>query len=303
MQDQSIKRAVFAGSWYPGDPRECEVSIHKFLAAGSQDKDNGLSGTVVGGIVPHAGWGYSGGIACRVIAALRPGNEADKSSAPIDTILLFGAHMHPETAPFTLARGAVETPFGEIRVDRELAELTVSYLEKFGLPIQSLSAEAFPDENTLELQYPFIRYFFPDARIAVFGVPPSTAAAGVGEAAVDAALALGRSVRIIGSTDMTHYGPDFRFAPEGTGAPAVDWVRQENDRSAIRAMEEMDAPGLVRQGLSHKNMCCPGAAAAAVAACKKMGAAKGFCLDYATSYEKTRSSSFVGYCGLVYTIS
>ncbi len=300
MQDKSIKQSAFAGSWYPGSAKACEAEIRGFLASKSPSPldDDKLSGGVIGGIVPHAGWVYSGSIACRVIASLRPGKSSGEET--VDTILLFGAHMHPTSPAFTLSHGAVETPFGDIQVDRELAEVMISSLNASGDSVQSLSPQTFPDENTLELQFPFIRYFFPNARIVICGVPPSELAGRMGDAAVDSAAALGRSVRIIGSTDMTHYGSNFGFEPAGTGEGAVEWVKQENDAQAIRAMTDMDVPGIIAQGLANKNMCCSGAAAAAVSACKKNGAVKGLCLDYATSYEQSRSHSFVGYCGMVY---
>jgi len=68
----------------------------------------------------------------------------------------------------------------------------------------------------------------------------------------------------------------------------------------VAAMLEMDEEGIIAQGQENANMCCPGAAAAAAVACKKMGAVNAVELDYATSYEKNRSDSFVGYAGILY---
>jgi hypothetical protein len=68
----------------------------------------------------------------------------------------------------------------------------------------------------------------------------------------------------------------------------------------VDAMLKMDAQKIINEGLDHKNMCCPGAAAATVAACKKMGAARSVELDYATSFERSASDSFVGYSGILY---
>jgi len=118
---------------------------------------------------------------------------------------------------------------------------------------------------------------------------------------VEEAKKLSRNIKIIGSTDMTHYGPDFGFAPAGTGEKAVEWVKNENDKNAIKAMIEMDESKIIAQGLDNKSMCCAGAAAATAAACKKLGAAKCIELDYATSFEKSGGSSFVGYSGILYS--
>ncbi len=283
------KQMAFAGSWYPDTGQACESSIRQFLKQGR------LQGDFVGGIVPHAGWYYSGSIACRVIASLEP---LDRATRQIDTILLFGGHMHRQSEPFIMTQGEIETPLGEIEVDGDLVEKMMA-----GLSIRGRSPLKFPDENTLELQYPFIKYFFPRARIIVCGVAPSLFAGIIARTAVGEAQKLGRSIRVIGSTDMTHYGPDFGFTPAGLGEKAVAWVSKENDHNAIQAMKAMDETQIIAQGLDHKNMCCAGAAAATAAACKTLGAVKAFELDYATSFERSRSDSFVGYAGLVYARS
>ncbi len=286
-----IKKTAFANSWYPAAADQCEAFIQSFL----KEKQGLPVGDFVGGIVPHAGWFYSGSIACRVIAALQPALE---TYPPIDTILLFGAHMHPQSEPFILSLGGVETPFGHIEVDTDLVDRICD-----SISISRRSPSRFPDDNTLELQYPFIKYFFPRARIVVCAVAPSAFSSTIGSTAVDAAERLSRTFRVIGSTDMTHYGPDFGFTPEGTGEPAMEWVKNTNDRAAVEAMMGMDASAIISQGLGNQNMCCPGAVAAAVAACKRMGVVKASRLDYATSFEKSGGSSFVGYAGILYSLS
>ena len=281
------KKMAFAGSWYPATAAECEASIKGFLKENQRSFDGGY----IGGIVPHAGWYYSGSIACRVIASL-------KSDEKIDTIILFGGHMHKQSEPFILTHGEVETPFGPIEVDKELTnKITRS------ISIRPRSPHKFPDENTFELQYPFVKYFYPDAKIVVCGVAPSFFAAIIGSMAVSEALDLSRNVRILGSTDMTHYGPDFGFTTIGTGEKAVEWVKTQNDRNAIKAIKQMDESKIIAQGLENKNMCCAGAVAASAAACKKLGAVKAVELDYATSFEKSASASFVGYAGVLYSLS
>lgn len=280
-----IKPSAFSHSWYPGDAGECEQAITAFVKENCRQKDP-LPARCVGGIVPHAGWVFSGRIACRVIQAL-------SHDASADTIVLFGAHMRPSDPGFVLASGGVDTPLGPIETDAALAECLAR------VPgVQALSPAAFPDENTLELQYPFIRYFFPEVKLLAAGVPPSEDARRMAEAVVDGAKNLGRRMLVIGSTDMTHYGPNFGFEP--AGRQAVDWVSEFNDAAAVAALATLDGDEVIRQGLQNRNLCCSGAAAAAALACKKMGAAQGISLNYATSYEISRSDSFVGYCGMVF---
>ncbi|MBT7260729.1 MAG: AmmeMemoRadiSam system protein B [Desulfobacula sp.] len=281
------KKMAFAGSWYPATAAKCEASIKGFL----KENQKSLDGSFIGGVVPHAGWYYSGSIACRVIASLT-------SDEKIDTLILFGGHMHKQSEPFILTHGEVETPFGPIEVDNELTDKIAR-----GISIRQRSPNKFPDENTFELQYPFIKYFYPDAKIVVCGVAPSFFAAIIGNMAVSEALDLSRNVRILGSTDMTHYGPDFGFTTFGTGEKAVEWVKTQNDRNAIKAIKQMDESKIIAQGLENKNMCCAGSVAATSAACRKLGAVKAVEFDYATSFEKSASQSFVGYAGILYALS
>ncbi len=277
------KKMAFAGSWYPVGKKACQEQIDRFLAEKPLP-----AGRFAGGIVPHAGWYFSGAIACRVIAALA-------SAPPVDTIVLFGGHMHPDASPFMLVHGSVDTPLGEIASDTDLAEQICD-----ACGIQKKNAAGFPDENTFELQLPFIKYFFPNARIVMCAVPPTDAAMAIGKQAAVSAAALGRTIRVIGSTDMTHYGPDFGLTCAGTGTAAVRWVKNENDGNAINAMVAMDEAGIIANGLERSSMCCPGAAAAAAAACKTSGATRAVVLDYATSFDKSAGASFVGYSGILY---
>ncbi len=105
---------------------------------------------------------------------------------------------------------------------------------------------------------------------------------------------------VIGSTDLTHYGPNYGFTSKGAGPKAVDWVRNQNDRRVIDAMARMDPEAVIREGLSNDNACCCGAAAAAIAVGKAMGAKKADKLVYATSYDKSPGDSFVGYVGMLF---
>ncbi len=309
-----LKRAAFAGSWYPGDRQQCRSAIEGFLRdldkKGAGRKEISLPENSVGGIVPHAGWIYSGHIACRVFATLALSEKSEDTAAnrrtdappitSVDTIVLFGVHMHASSPAMVLCAGAVDTPLGEIPVDKVLTDTVYKDLASAGENIQTLQPSRFPEENTLEVQFPFIRYFFPEAQLFICAVPPSDMAEKAGHAVVDAAGRLRKRIIAVGSTDMTHYGPRFGFEPAGSGKAGLDWVTRENDACAIRVLQTMDTADIIHQGVTRHNMCCSGAACAAAAAAKKMGAIKGVCLDYATSFEQSRAADFVGYCGVVF---
>ena len=293
---------AFAGSWYPESADQCRSAIKRYSddddSFGNDPRageDKKILNAPVAGIVPHAGWAYSGKLACRVFSALAHGPRV------VDTIILFGVHMHAASPAFVLDCTAVDTPLGAIEIDKALTDILVRQAGAAGVELKQLTPSRFPEENTLELQYPFIKYFFPKSRLVVCAVPPSDAAQALGMAVVVAAEHLGRSPMVVGSTDMTHYGPRFEFEPAGSGQAAFEWVARENDAAAIKALTAMDEKQIIHQGLSRHNMCCAGAASAAAVAAKKMGAVKGVCLDYASSFDPLQpTADFVGYCSVIF---
>ncbi len=280
-----IRNADFAGSWYPGRASECEKEIKAFLR---QAPSGEIPERPVGGIVPHAGWFYSGSIACNVINAL-------SYAPPPDVFILFGMHLHPGSSCYITTEGAWETPFGELMIHEEIA---AEIAGRF--PFQIETADRYNRDNTIELQLPFIKYFFPDSKIVPMGVPPAKQSLEIGSYAAKLASRLDVRMKIIGSTDLTHYGANYGFTPKGSGKSAVDWVKNENDRKVIDAMLAMEPEEVIREGLSNHNACCSGAAAAAIAAGKQLGARSARAISYATSYDKSPGDSFVGYVGIVF---
>ena len=285
MRASNIRRAVFAGSWYPARAAECEKEISDFLAEGQDIKPPNRK--LVGGIVPHAGWYFSGSIACNVIHLLQ-------DREPPDTIIVFGMHLHPGSACYMMPEGAWETPFGEIPVEEQLAtELS----KRFSFTLET--PDRFTQDNTVELQLPFIKYFFPETKIVAMGVPPNKSSLLIGKAAADIANQMSLKAKVIGSTDLTHYGYNYGFTSKGTGKKAVDWVRNENDRRVINAMLALEPKDVIVEALASQNACCAGAAATAIETAKQLGADQADEIAYATSYDKSPGESFVGYVGIV----
>ena len=282
----TVRNADFAGSWYPAGSAACEKEIRSFLAQEGFSRD--IDNEYIGGIVPHAGWYYSGAIACNVIKALSTG------SAP-DAVVVFGMHLHPDSPCYIMPEGSWETPFGEIDIHAELAgRLT----DRFSFRIEG--PRNFTQDNTIELQLPFVKYFFNKAKLVPIGVPPNNASLEIGRAVAEIASELGIQVKVLGSTDLTHYGFNYGFTSHGTGPSAVDWVRNTNDRRVIDAMVAMDPEKVISEALASDNACCSGAASTAIATAKLLGATRAETIAYATSYDKSPGDSFVGYVGIVF---
>ncbi|CAB1065273.1 COG1355, Predicted dioxygenase [Olavius sp. associated proteobacterium Delta 1] len=285
MKTSNVRKAMFAGSWYPSSASECEREITSFLKEGKNLKTPDRR--LVGGIVPHAGWYFSGSIACNVISRL-------KSKDTPDVIVVFGMHLHPDSRCYLMTEGAWQTPFGEIPVEESLA---AELVKNFSFTLET--PDRFSQDNTVELQLPFIKYFFEDTKIVAMGVPPSKSSLEIGKSVIGLAKKLGLTAKVIGSTDLTHYGANYGFTSKGRGQKAVDWVRSVNDRRVIDAMLALEPEKVISEALASQNACCAGAAATAIKAAKTLGANQADEIAYTTSYDKSPGDSFVGYVGVV----
>ena len=269
--------------WYPVDKKECQREIESFLEGWS----TAVSLKVVrGGIVPHAGWYFSGMLAARVFHLL-------KSKSKADMIVLYGGHLGPEDPPRMVMENSWETPFGDMEMDTEFARSLMKRIE--------VKTEG-PDssDNTVEIQLPMIKYFFPDAKLLAIRSPSSLKSKSLGEEVARLAEERGISILAIGSTDLTHYGPNYGFLTKGIGPASVKWVKEENDKGFVDRAMKMDTVGLLKHALENDSACSAGAAASAISTCKALGAEKGILLDYYTSYDIMPDESFVGYAGIVY---
>ena len=247
----------------------------------------------VAGIVPHAGWGYSGRTAARVFRNLK------ERRAP-DTVVVLGAvHRWWGRQPAVYPDGAWGTPLGAIAIDEPLA----AALREAAGPHVIASREAHDGEHSIEVQLPMIRLLCPDARVLPVAVPPTKAALAFGTmlGQLVAAWTEGEVV-IVGSTDLTHYGESYGFAPAGTGPRAEQWMRDNDDRILKRAAA-LDAAGVLAEAAENRNACGAGALAATIEAARALGVREGVLVDYATSHEVFPRGSFqmaVGYGGMLF---
>jgi AmmeMemoRadiSam system protein B len=287
------RQATFAGSWYPGTAAGCQEEIEAFLA---QSAMTDSERRYVGGIVPHAGWYFSGQLACQTIARLR--GDDPENRAP-DVITIFGMHLSPASPCFLLDADQFETPLGPLTINRELVAGLRQRLED-EVDFRLETARDFQPDNTIELQLPFVKYLFPASAIVTVGLPPTETAITVANTLVDLAGAAGLSLKVLGSTDLTHYGANYGFSPRGSGKAAVEWVRQENDRRLIEAIASMDPMAVIGEARSHHNACCAGAVAGAVAAATVLGTGRAETAAYANSFDKSPGDSFVGYVGMLF---
>jgi AmmeMemoRadiSam system protein B len=277
------KRSLPRG-WYPWDGKDCKKEIEAYLEGWSPSQP--LSGKGMGGIIPHAGWYFSGKVAARVFYSLRPKDK-------VEVVVVYGGHLGPESLPQIVMEDAWETPFGDIEIHMDLAK---NLMKRIDAKKESPSS----GDNTIEIQLAMVKHFFPGAKLLAIRSPISLKALSLGEEVAAITKEEGLSILAIGSTDLTHYGPNYGFLRKGVGPSAVEWVKKENDKGFIDRALKMDTEGLLKHALENDSACSAGAAASAIATCKSLGAERGILLDYYTSYDILPDESFVGYAGILY---
>jgi AmmeMemoRadiSam system protein B len=276
----SVKKRILPPGWYPQTEEETRDTLRKW-------EENPLRESVAGyaGIAPHAGWMFSGDLAFNVVRCLKE---------TVSTVVVVGGHLPPSGGLLASPEDAYETPLGNLEADLELLAEVKKHIH--------LDNDVFAD-NTVEVQLPFIKYCFPEARTLGLRAEPSSNAVDLGQALFEASETLGEEIGVIGSTDLTHYGQAYGFTPKGSAGDAYQWVTEVNDKSVIDALLKFDFQAAIDSGVHNKAACSVGGAVAAAAYAKAKGSTKGVLLQYETSQRVYQGDSFVGYASIIYSES
>ena len=263
--------------WYPGGREQTIRKIEEFRRGFEHPQ-----GPAAAGIAPHAGWSFSGSIACHVFQSL---------TKDVETVVVVGGHLAPHSGLLAAFEQGYETPLGVLAADLELLEVLEEKL--------AFKEDRYAD-NTVEVQLPLLKYLHPEARALHLRASPSAEALQLGEQLAAAAERLNRKVAVVGSTDMTHYGDNYGFAPKGSGAEAVKWVKEVNDRRLIEALVALELEKALELAGGEHSACSVGGAVSAARFAERLGAENGELLEYRTSYDISPSPFFVGYAGIIY---
>lgn len=288
-----VREPVVAGSFYAAEPEQCSEDVARILAANAPRQ--AIHGRIVGGLVPHAGWAYSGGVAAKVFRTV----AAHRTAKVV--VLFGGVHRYRGRLAAMFGSGRWESPLGSAMIDERLAERLLGHTN---LVIDD--PYAHEDEHSIEVQLPFVQRMFPGAAILPIMVPATPTSHEVGEAVARTLVAYKYEAVVVGTTDLTHYGPRYHFTPRGTGRQANAWAKVENDRRFIDMVLNVQDGDLVNEAAEHKNACSAGAAAATIAACKALGATHGELLQHTSSGDLMAAlgegdvTDSVGYAGVVF---
>ena len=292
-----IRQPAVAGRFYPADPRELEKSVRACLAAGKPAADSSAANSpmpqetdarIIACLVPHAGYVYSGAVAGAVFARL----PIPPHKMPRRAIILGPRHRPPGAELAIQSDGAWQTPLGLAPIDAPLARALMA-----ACPLLQDDEVAHRREHSIEVEVPFLQALangFTFVPIAI-GTLNYDKLIALGDALAKVISAKhGEEILLVASSDLNHHEPDD--------------VTRAKDRFAIDQMLALDPRGLYdavrREGIT---MCGVGPAVAALAAARKLGAARAELVRYATSADAfpadavRERESVVGYSGMIFS--
>lgn len=262
-----VRPPSVAGAFYPAGSRELRAQIQSLL---SQSDVAALPG-VLGGLVPHAGYVYSGPTAAAFFASV---SETPETVAFCASVHVRGVHV----ASLDDSR-AWSTPLGDVEPDRELA---AAILE--GADGRVVAApEAHDGDHAVEVQLPFVQVRWPAARFLALAVPADDHAPEVGRIVGEAIRRCGRRALVVASSDLTHYGDRFGFTPWGIGRQALERAHGQNDVGLLERLEALDAEGALERARRDHCACGGGAIAATWTAARVLGASSARVLAHTSS--------------------
>ena len=278
-----------AGQFYPAESDACMQECRDHLDVNPPALS--LPPTIVGGMVPHAGWIFSGDCMGLFFSLLHSNRRE------LDCFIVLGAaHHYGGATPAVGFETEWETPLGGVPVAQDLLNR--------GLKAGAFSQYRFTHEgeHSIEVILPFIKYCYPNISILPILVPPHLTALDCGVCL--AQLVDSQRVAFLASTDLTHYGPNYGFTSHGSNG--WRWARDINDQRFLDCVADLDGPGVLERARENASACGAGAVAAAVAIAKAWGVRQGHVVAHTTSNDlilaQTGTSGLdsVGYATVIF---
>ena len=275
-----IRTPAVSGTFYPENEKKLKNLIHECFMhpigpgkTSPTDSDEKIYGV----ICPHAGFVYSGPVACHSFYSL------SASSSKL-AIIVGPNHYGIGQNVASMVDASWKTPLGLVEVDSD------SVLElREHLDILEIDSFSHSKEHSIEVQIPILQEVFSNEMkilpISLINQEQKTATL-VGSAI--AKIAQEKDALLIGSSDFTHYEEN-EFA-------------HRQDLALIDPILKLDVDEFYKILYERKVTACGfGAIASIMTACKELGATQGKLLKYATSGDVSGDkSSVVGYASIIF---
>ena len=267
-----------AGTFYPDTEGALRTQIQQsFLHPLGPGAIPTIPGTrnqnLLGLIVPHAGYSYSGPVAAH--------SYYHQASAGIfESIIILGPnHTGLGSGVSTMTEGEWSTPLGDVPIDTDLAQEIVDSSD-----LVDVEDEAHRNEHSIEVQLPFLQFIYPRRFKFVpicMMLQDLQTSIEVGEAIAKAAE--NHRAIVLASSDWTHYEPQEQA--QSKDKQAIEEALQMNEKKFQEIIEERSV-----------SACGYGPVIAMIHAAKLRGAKSGNLLSYQTSGDVTGDkSAVVGY--------
>ena len=275
-----VRTPAVSGTFYPDDEKELkslirDCFIHPIGPGKIPTADSNRK--IYGVICPHAGFVYSGPVACHSFYAI--------SSSTSNLAIMVGPnHYGIGQNVASMIDAGWKTPLGLVEIDSESAlEL------REDLDIMEFDSFSHSKEHSIEVQVPMLQETFSrEMKILPISLinQEQKIATQVGTAI--AKIAEKKDALLIGSSDFTHYEEN-EFA-------------HRQDLALIEPILKLDVDEFYKVLYERKVTACGfGAIAATMIASKELGATEGKLLKYATSGDVSGDkSSVVGYASIIF---
>ena len=199
-------RYPVALGFYPNNPEELKKAIEfcfldKKFGPGYIPKDRKYNKKLVAGIVPHAGYIYSGPCAAWLYKELYENWD-------FDTIIILGTNHSGLGSNFSMyITDDWLTPFGIVKTDKEFGKYLIKNSEAVEDPLPHLY------EHSIEVQLPFLQYISDNFRLVPILVKDISIhkAEEFAKVILEASKELNRKVFVLISSDFTHHGKAYGY--------------------------------------------------------------------------------------------
>jgi len=233
---------------------------------------------LLGLIVPHAGYKYSGPVAAHSYYHLA-------SAGIVQSIIIVGPnHTGLGSGVSTMTEGEWSTPLGDVSIDTDLAREIVHSSD-----LVDVEDEAHRNEHSIEVQLPFLQFIYPRR----FKFVPICMMLQDLQTSIEVGKAIGKVAEehgaiVLASSDWTHYEP--QDEAESKDTEAIKAALQMDEKKFQEIIEERSV-----------SACGYGPVTAMIHGAKLRGARSGSLLSYRTSGDVTGDkSSVVGYAAALF---
>ena len=258
--EKDIRDNTGAGMWYPAKPTDLRQAIDLYLSRANSPPPEGK---IVAGIVPHAGYMYSGQVAAYTYKLIQ--------NVPFKRVILIGFSHRVPFRGFSVSQySGYKTPLGVAPIDQDFSRALLSVS-----PQKKWIPQAEAQEHSIENQIPFLQTVLKDFKmVLVF----------MGEQDFQTCSLLARELTrllsntpdtvILASTDLSHFH--------------TDQQARTLDEDFIKHVREF-APETLSKAVAAGSCeaCGAGPAIAAMLAARELGANRSVILNYANSGDVT----------------